>query len=364
MNLNQAFIIVLSQFGRILHRLWYKRPFTPPQKAIIIQPGTIADVMMSTPMLARLRRTYPQTRFDWAGVYDSYQAIVGNEDIVHHIHIPLRRQSKKIHESEFLRLLKEGKYDTCFLPDDNPRMLELAIQAEIPQRIGLWNEGRGYRFTVPIQTQSAERHRAANNLALAKIESQSLQLSRAPMEFFPSDSARKSISERLIDELDWVGEQSLVIINPGAGDEADKVRWPIERYVLLGNRIIRHHKAKILLVGLASDLTTNRDVAGMIAGDVANWAGKLKLSEIGALAELADLYIGNDGGITHIAAAMGCPTIALFGPTDPSETAPYGSEEEQVHVLWKQSEEKRPFDWQDGITVAEVEKAVNRYLQK
>ena len=364
MKQNRYLTAVFFPMARLIHHLRYKRPFTTPKKAIILQPGTVGDVMLTTPMLALLKHTFPKTRFDWAGLEGAYLTLSGNEDIVHYLTIPTTPKLKKIDDKALVRRLQEGQYDTCFIPDYYPQMARIAIQAQIPQRIGLWNGGRGYSFTNPIQAQIAERHQAANNLALAELSSNSIQLSKGAMEFYPSDSDRKAVSERLIDELDWMGDRPLVLMNPGSGDEDDSRRWPIERYVLLGNRILRNHKAQLLLVGEASDRKITHEVAGMIAGQVGNWAGRISLGQIGALAEVADLYIGNDCGSTHIAAAIGCATVAIFGPSDPSESAPYHPNDEKIVVLWKRSEEKRPFSWEDGVTLAEAETAVRKLMPK
>ncbi|NJN54046.1 MAG: glycosyltransferase family 9 protein [Anaerolineae bacterium] len=90
---------------------------------------------------------------------------------------------------------------------------------------------------------------------------------------------------------------------------------------------------------------------------------RVSLSEIGALSEIADLYIGNDTGPTHIAAAVGCPTCAIYGPSDPALSAPYGAEGKVV-VLWKEGERGRPFSWEQGVTVSEAQKAADKLLSR
>ncbi|MEM7331356.1 MAG: glycosyltransferase family 9 protein [Chloroflexota bacterium] len=362
MNLFQLLTAVYARLAGLLHRQFYQRPFSPPKKAIIIQPGTVSSVMLTTPMLSQLKRRFPNTRFDWASVRATHPVIVGNQSIIKLVEIPIDQRSQTIDELAFIRSLKAESYDTCFIPDYYPKLAQMAMQAKIPQRVGLWNKGRAFLFTNVVQTPSTERHQATKNLTIAEIGQKSLQLSRTSMTFYPSDRDRKTISQRLIDELGWDGKRPLVTMHPGSADEESARSWPIERYVLLGNRIIRHYQAQILLVGTPSDFKTCHEIAGMIAGDVANWSKRVSIGEIGALTEIADLFIGNDTGASHIAAAMGCQTIAIFGPTDPSVSAPYAKDEELVTVLWKQSQSKRLFDWQDGVSVGDVEKAVKRIL--
>lgn len=364
MEQNRILTAVLSPLANFLHRRFYKRPFTQPQKAIILQPGTIGDVMLCTPMLSLLRREFPHTRFDWAISQHAYLVVSGNNDITNHLIVPTKNETEQIDAPKLVQVLKEAQYDTCFVPDNNVQMAQIAVQAQIPQRIGFWNGGKGYTFTTPVHAPTGERHRAAINVALAQPTQRKVQLTRLPMAFYPSDQDRKLMSERLIDELDWMGDRLLVMINPGVGNEEDDQRWPIERFVLLGNRIIRNHQAQLVLVGDKSDSKIAKEVAGMIAGSVPNWVGRVTVGQIAALAEVADLYIGCDCGATHIAATMGCATLAIFGPTDPSVSGPYHPRESQVVVLHKTADEERPFSWDDGVTVAQAESAVRKLLSK
>jgi ADP-heptose:LPS heptosyltransferase len=137
----------------------------------------------------------------------------------------------------------------------------------------------------------------------------------------------------------------------------------VERFVRLGNQIQNRFGAKLLLVGGEADMARAKAIKGMTAVELVDWTGSLTLAELGALAEVADVYIGNDTGPTHIAAAMGCNTIAIFGPSNPRFSAPYGSEQEKVQVLWaEEAAGQQPFDWTDGVQVADVFKAVSGFL--
>ena len=137
-------------------------------------------------------------------------------------------------------------------------------------------------------------------------------------------------------------------------------QWPLERFVLLGNEIVRRYDAQILLVGGPQDYDSAQAITGMMFSPVGNWAGTVSLGEVGALAEIANLYIGNDTGPTHIAAAVGCATVSIFGPSDPAISAPYGNSG-QVLTVWDGGE-KRPFSWEESITVDDVMNAVRQLL--
>ncbi|MCP5094139.1 MAG: glycosyltransferase family 9 protein, partial [Chloroflexi bacterium] len=180
----------------------------------------------------------------------------------------------------------------------------------------------------------------------------------------PPDSDRTAVTQRLIDKLNWLGDRPLVVMHPGGGDGTtttdNRKQWPLERFVLLGNHIVRKHNAQVILVGGEQDREIVTSIAGMMFAKVGNWAGQFSLGSLGALAEIADLYIGNDTGPTHIAAAVGCPTLAIFGPSDPAISGPYGHKE-NVTSLWR-GQSEQPFSWENGISVEEATRAADNLL--
>ncbi|MBX7252037.1 MAG: glycosyltransferase family 9 protein [Candidatus Promineofilum sp.] len=177
------------------------------------------------------------------------------------------------------------------------------------------------------------------------------------MEFHPPDTDRTAAARWLVEEFDWLGDRPLVVMHPGggrnpAGTNLDK-RWPAERFARLGNYLMRAVGARIALVGTAEERPLAAQVAGMISLSAteraaANRAGKIGLGELGALCELAALYVGNDVGSTYVAAATGCPTLAVYGPTDPAVSAPY-MVNGRVATLWQPYE--GAFSWAKGATV-------------
>ncbi len=357
----------VARLAGIPFRLFARRPFVPPQKVLILHPCCISQVMLATPLLAALSKAYPKAQFDWAVSDWARPAISGNP----HLTELISTGSTAVHlmtwaeTRDVITRLRQERYDTCFIPGRSSILAYIAWKAGIPQRVGINVHGRGFAHTCPVSPPTGERHAAILYLALAgAIGIDVGHEQRLPMAFYPSDAARTAVTKRLIDELEWLGDVPLVIIHPGGGYgsayEDKRKQWPVERFVRLSNHLVRKHKAQLIIVGSEHDRPLAEDITGMLPIPIADWTGSVTLSEIGALGEMADLYIGNDTGPTHIAAAVGCPTIALFGPSDPTVSAPYG-EGERVIVLW-QAEAGRPFNWEDGVTVQAARKAADKLL--
>lgn len=346
-----------------------RRPFTPPQKALILHPCCLSQVMLATPLLSVLTTAFPNTQFDWA-VSDWARPAIAKNPLITEL---LPTGDLGVARMSFAELraiaqqIRQGGYDTCLIPGRSSLLSWVAWQAGIPQRIGVAAGGRGFAHTLVAPTRVGQQHATDVYLSLAKACGVDLPPGeRPPMAFYPADDDRTAVTQRLIDDLDWLGDVPLVLIHPGGGEGSlytDPLkRWPRERFVLLINHLARKHQARILLVGSQHDQALAAAIAGMTTARCANWAGRVTLGQLGALGEIANLYVGNDTGPTHIAAAVGCPTLAIFGPSNPTLSAPYSPKAERVITLW-QGEEIRPFDWQEGTTVTQAIKAADQLLR-
>ncbi|MBO0798100.1 MAG: glycosyltransferase family 9 protein, partial [Blastocatellia bacterium] len=100
----------------------------------------------------------------------------------------------------------------------------------------------------------------------------------------------------------------------------------VERYAALADRLAREMNAQIVLIGAASELEYAEIISHMATNGVTDLTGKTTMTELIGLLDRCDLLVSNDTGPAHIAAALGRPTITIFGPTNEWETAPSGSE--------------------------------------
>lgn len=347
--------------------------FSTPEKVLILQSCCISQVMLATPLLAAVSESFPKARIDW-GVGDwARPAIAGNPRLTELIHIGEYgiQNPGRAEVGALVERLRAEDYDTCFVPSRSAVLSYVAWRAGIKQRIGLNVRGRGFAHKMAVRPPQEARNSAVNNLALATAVGISEEITaRVGEEFYPSDGARLAVTQRLVEEIDWLGDVPLVVLHPGGGENPmrsspDK-RWPVERFALLGNHLIRQHKARVVLVGTQDERPLTRAVAGLMAAKVSDLSGQLSLSEVGALCEVADLYVGNDAGPTHIAAATGCPTLALYGPNDPVYSMPY-TKKGKVIALWRDLsdvEEERPFTWDMGITAGQAIEAADTLLAR
>ncbi len=363
------FTAALSRLVHIPFALKGERPFTPPQKALILKPCCVSQVMLTTPLLAVLSQQYPNTRFDWAISDWARPAIIGNPRLTEFISTGAGGMDGLSWRdlSTLVKRLEREQYDTVFIPSRSSLLSLAAWMAHIPQRIGLQVDGRGFAHThavVPVPNVMQETAVYLSLATAAGVSDEAMSVAR--MEFYPPDSARTAVTERLIDDVDWLGGRPLFIIHPGGGRNPVRTdrgkQWPMERFVRLINGLSKKYNAQILLVGDADDKPLVKKIASLTSIPAADWSGRMDLGEIGALSEVADLYIGHDTGPTHVATAVGCPVLAIFGPSDPRISQPHTNRPERLRVLAQENRNIIPFAWDDSVSIEAALQAVDTLL--
>ena len=365
--------LAATRLARIPFALFSDDSFSAPEKVLVLQTCCLSQVMLATPLLAVLQNAFPEARFDWAVSDWARPAIVGNPRLTEVISVgaeDLRKRSWR-QVSNLVKRLRVEWYDTCFIVSRSGLLSYVAWQARIPQRIGLNVQSRGFAHTLAVRPPREEKHASTIYLSLARaVGIEEGAISGVGSEFYPSDRARVAMTQYLVEEMDWLGDVPLVIMHPGGGINPvlsePLIRWPVERFALLGNHLARHHGARIVFVGASEERPLAETLSGLMAVKVTNLCGQISLREVGALCEVADLYVGNDAGPTHVAAATGCSTLAIYGPTNPAHSKPYSSKA-LVIALWRdlsEVEKERPFTWDIGVTFEQAVEAADSLLER
>ncbi len=135
--------------------------------------------------------------------------------------------------------------------------------------------------------------------------------------------------EKFIKDAAIDSRKVLIAIHPGSGSR--QKCWPVERFALLMSRLSSNMNAQFLVISGPADDKVIEELRLKI-GNTFIMVNQLPLPYLAAIVARCRLFIGNDSGVTHLAAATGTPTIAIFGPTDPRMWGPRG---EKVKILYK-----------------------------
>jgi len=161
--------------------------------------------------------------------------------------------------------------------------------------------------------------------------------------------------------------KQIIVINPGAAFE--KKRWRKENFAEVAKKIISHFNANIVIVGNNNEYMLAEEIKMLINSDEAtNLAGKITFRNLAYLLSKASLLITNDTGTMHLASAMKCPLIAIFGPGNPLRYGPIGTKHIILHtkrncfpcrVEWKC---KKEFICMDDVTADDAFIAASKIL--
>lgn len=319
---------IIGGAGRLLAGAFGDAPLPAgfrPKSILVIKTCCIGDVLMATPTLAALRQAFPESVISLVVGSWSRAAVEGNPDVDEIIdcgNIAGGRSLAIGEYSRLVRLLRKRRFDCCFALERSPLLTAIPWLAGIPVRIGLDSSGRGFSLTlrVPVVDRRHEAELYLDTLRKIGYEPQGPRL-----RFFPS-AQDHSVAGRVLAPL---GTAPLVAMLPGGGVNPGMnllaKRWPPERYAAIADRLTALGY-KVLVIGALSDGDVVDAVKRRMRSDATVLVGQLSLGELGAVLNRCRLALANDSGPMHLAAAVGTPVVAIFGPSDPAVYGPYGQE--------------------------------------
>jgi ADP-heptose:LPS heptosyltransferase len=321
------------------------KPVTLPPNAhiLVVKLATIGDLLLATPALRALRETYPQARIDLlvtpasAGLLDGWQVI--DRVIVLDKYLFDYPQQLLTHPTNLKRLqplwrdLRGGDYDavvlmhhlTLFFGRLKHQLLMRATGAR--WRVGLDN-GHGWFLNVRVEDGGfGAMHEADYNLALAQaVGAGGATTYDKRLELPISDAERRQARDVLFGERQPEDvARPIIAMHPGSGGYSTARRWSPARFAQLADTLYHDVGGQLILVGGPEEAELHSHIMAMMQSSmpVRSLAGKGSIKVTAAALELADLFIGNDAGPMHLAAAVGTPTVAIFGLSNSEAWGPY-----------------------------------------
>jgi len=326
----------------------------PDAHILVIKLATIGDLLLATPALRALRERYPAARIDLlvtpasAGVLDGWevinQVLVLDKSAFDHPGQLLSKPASILTLRPLLRQLRMGHYDavllmhhlTLFFGRRKHQALLLATGAKY--LVGLDN-GHGWFLTVRVPDQGfGARHEAEYCMAVAEAVDAPARQTWLSM---PLDEQARQQARQLV-----YGQRSpqevvrpIIVMHPGSGGYSVARRWAPERFARLADSLYTSSGGQLLLLGGPEEATLHAQILQYLTSGIAaqSLAGRASLQVSAAVLELADLFIGNDAGPMHLAAAVGTPTVAIFGLSNAAAWGPYtGNHPERRAIVVKQ----------------------------
>lgn len=326
----------------------------PDARILVVKLATIGDLLLATPALRSLRESYPRATIDLlvtpssAGVLDDWdvinRVIVLDKYLFDHPRQLLTKPTNLLKLRPLLRELRSGHYDaallmhhlTLFFGRRKHQVLMLATGAKY--LVGLDN-GHGWFLNVKVPDRGfGGMHEAEYCLAVAEAVGgrTNEKWLTMPLSVEHRQQARQLVFGDLPAEQ---AAHPIIAMHPGSGGYSIARRWSPERFAQLVDTLYQDMGGQLLLVGGPEEAELHAHIMGLLRSGVParSLAGKGKIQVTAATLELADLFIGNDAGPMHLAAAVGTPTVAIFGLSNSDAWGPYtGNHPDRKALVIKQ----------------------------
>ena len=329
-----------------------------PEKILLIRLSSLGDIVLTTPAIRAVRAHFRDAYIAMLVAKQSAEILRENpylDEI-----IPFDRRAKDKDTGEMLRiirLLRERKFTLALDLQRKFRTGLLMCFSGARERIG-----KGRFCTVRVHEQG-NKHAIAHYFDV--LHAAGIPAEDQRLELFLSESERLAAAQRF-DTAGVSDEQLKVGFFPGAGWKLRE--WMPERFAAIGDRLVEHFNANVLIFGGQQEVALVETVANLMNADAIPFAGNLQIRQLAACIEKCDLFLTNDTGPMHIAAGVGTATVSLFGPGNHIRFQPLGTQHHTIRHDVPCSPCKQFTDkckdniCMKGIAVDEVWQSISRVL--
>jgi heptosyltransferase-3 len=294
------------------------------KRILLIKLRYLGDVVLSTPLLPLLRKHFPEAKMTFLVNPGTAGVLQGNPYLDEVWVLPRQSWWRQLC---FIRRVREANFDTVIDLTDGDRSAFLSWVTGAPVRLG-YNRDRRWRgkfYSQVLPSAYGSMHMVEyHQQALAGL---GINESVGEPKVYINSEVRQQDEEVFGDFSPK--NQPIVLLHPTARYVFKA--WPLERFAALADWLGRQG-IRVALIGSQREILIGQQIMNLTKHKPFNIMGSTSLSQLTALMKRSHLLIGNDGGPMHIAAAVGCPVLGLFGPTDPAVWGPRSS---KVQVIYK-----------------------------
>ena len=285
----------------------------------------VGDAIMALPALWAARRKFADAHIEI--VARPYVADLYRDQGICDELIPYepKAQHRGWHGREILAAeLRARKFDVALLFQNAFDAAWLAWRAGVPERIGYARDGRGVLLTKSIPTPKPGQIPAHEKFYYLELLRRAGFIDQLPddahIALYVSDASRQRGAE-ILAEAGARPTAHRIAVGAGASYGSAKC-WPPERFAKTLNTFLQQSDTDVILFGTAAEAAVSEAITRGLVRPPINLTGRTAIEELPGLLSECDVFLGNDSGAMHVAAAVGLPVVAVFGPTDPYGTAP------------------------------------------
>lgn len=302
---------------------------------LIVKMSAIGDVIHTLPALNAVRKHYPDAHITWL-VEEAASDLVEGHQALDRVLISKRKRWARgllgssrleiIREAySFVKELRDTRYDLVL---DFQGLLKSSVliglcrgKRKIGFDKGMEHQERSYLFlNERVPPVDMDNHALLRGMML--LDAIGIQ-SREIVFDLPLLDQHRNMADDLLMRHGPREFKVLAAIHPAAKWETKL--WSNQKFSILADRLIEEHGAGVVFTGNKGDRRIIQDIMSGMKGEAANFAGEATLKTLAAFYEKTDFLVSTDTGPMHVAAAVGTPVVALFGPTAPWRTGPFGN---------------------------------------
>jgi len=314
------------------------------RRVLVVQPYGLGDMLFITPVLRALRLIPSVERVDLL-IGSRTQEIIASNPHVNDIYVIDKDKMHKNSRQENISFLKSlGK---SLKPHRYDLLIDYSIRGEyaffsqfflgVSKRAGYAYKKRGFFHNIRVPISNGFEGKHVVDFACDLAEAAGVPVKERFVEFFFSENQQVTLKS----VLNPILPENYLAVSLGGGEswgkDAHLKRWPVARFVELLKYLMQKTGAqKIVLVGSTGEKELAEEfLKSGLSTD--NWVGKLSITETAWLLKKSKLFLGNDGGLLHLARAVFKPVIGIYGPADPKVYGPYGNSDQGSAVSCQQS---------------------------
>jgi lipopolysaccharide heptosyltransferase II len=289
------------------------------ERILIVNVNWLGDTLFATPFIRAVREKYPSSYIAILTHPRCYEILEGNPNINEIIIYDEKKQHKNIlRRFSIISYLRSKKFDAAFILRKSLSRTLLLLFSKIPMRVGYKSRRAGFLLTKSIDVPHKESHKVEYFLDLGR--SVGAETKNKNYEIHISDNDIKKAEDILND----IGLKDKEFVALNAGGNWNPKRWPAEMFAKLGDEISERFNVPIVLTGAEKDIILAGTISGLMRHKPFILCGKTNLKTLGAVFKNALCVVSNDSGPMHLAVAVRAKVVAIFGPTSPELTGPYG----------------------------------------
>ncbi len=344
---------------RIRRQFWATASFLPAiadvtdqrdMRILITRLSAIGDCILTVPVLCALREHFPRAFLAWIVERPAAPLLEGHRDLDELIVVPRGWLKSANTVWKLRRRLRKVRFDVAIDPQSLTKSALLARLSGARRRIGFdGDDGRELSKWLNNElVQPAAPHVVDRSLELLVPLGAQTPTPRSDLPVYNNAAASMDDFVR----AHWL-ENRFALINVGAGWPSKL--WPGERFGAVAKHLSRRHDMPSVIIWAGDAERQTAEEAMAAAGDAAVLAPATSLTELAELARRATMFFGCDTGPLHIAAAVGTPCVALYGPTLPEVCGPYGSNHVIVQAYHQKAEGNRERRGADNVAMRAID---------